>query len=143
MGSEMCIRDSGGIDDIKNGIIRTVGNPDKRFNEDALRIMRALRFASTLGVIIESETANSIHKNAELLNNISSERIYSELMKLLLGVNCEKILLEFKDVIGVIIPELIPSFSCEQNTKWHLYYVYTNIVKSVETRKDISLTFSM
>lgn len=122
----------GGIDDIKNGIIRTVGNPDKRFNEDALRIMRALRFASTLGFIIESETADSIHKNAELLNNISSERIYSELMKLLLGVNCEKILLEFKDVIGVIIPELIPCFSCEQNTKWHLYDVYTHIVKSVE-----------
>lgn len=122
----------GGIDDIKNGIIRTVGNPDKRFNEDALRIMRALRFASTLGFIIESETADSIHKNAELLNNISAERIYSELMKLLLGVNCEKILLEFKDVIGVIIPELIPCFSCEQNTKWHLYDVYTHIVKSVE-----------
>lgn len=121
----------GGIDDIKNGIIRTVGNPDKRFNEDALRIMRALRFASTLGFKIESETADSIHKNAELLNNISSERIYSELMKLLLGVNCEKILLEFKDVIGVIIPELIPCFSCEQNTKWHLYDVYTHIVKSV------------
>ena len=121
----------GGIDDIKKGIIRTVGNPDKRFNEDALRIMRALRFASTLGFIIESETADSIHKNAELLNNISSERIYSELMKLLLGVNCEKILLEFKDVIGVIIPELIPCFSCEQNTKWHLYDVYTHIVKSV------------
>ena len=121
----------GGIDDIKNGIIRTVGNPDKRFNEDALRIMRALRFASTLGFIIESETADSIHKNAELLNNISAERIYSELMKLLLGVNCEKILLEFKDVIGVIIPELIPCFSCEQNTKWHLYDVYTHIVKSV------------
>ncbi len=121
----------GGIDDIKNGIIRTVGNPDKRFNEDALRIMRALRFASTLGFIIESETANSIHKNAELLKNISAERIYSELMNLLLGVNCEKILLEFKDVIGVIIPELIPCFSCEQNTKWHLYDVYTHIVKSV------------
>lgn len=121
----------GGIDDIKNGIIRTVGNPDKRFNEDALRIMRALRFASTLGFKIESETADSIHKNAELLKNISAERIYSELMKLLLGVNCEKILLEFKDVIGVIIPELIPCFSCEQNTKWHLYDVYTHIVKSV------------
>ena len=121
----------GGIDDIKNGIIRTVGNPDKRFNEDALRIMRALRFASTLGFKIESKTADSIHKNAELLNNISSERIYSELMKLLLGVNCEKILLEFKDVIGVIIPEFIPCFSCEQNTKWHLYDVYTHIGKSV------------
>lgn len=121
----------GGIDDIKNGIIRTVGNPDKRFNEDALRIMRALRFASTLGFIIESETADSIHKNAELLKNISAERIYCELMKLLAGDSCERILLEFRDVIGVIIPELIPCFSCEQNTKWHLYDVYTHIVKSV------------
>lgn len=121
----------GGIDDIKNGIIRTVGNPDKRFNEDALRIMRALRFASTLGFEIENETAVSVHKNAELLKNISAERIYSELMKLLAGDSCERILLEFRDVIGVIIPELIPCFSCEQNTKWHLYDVYTHIVKSV------------
>lgn len=124
-----------GIKDIENRIIRTVGNPDKRFNEDALRIMRALRFASTLGFEIEKETAAAIHNNAELLNSISSERIYSELTKLLVGANCENILLEFKDVIGVIIPELVPCFSCEQNTKWHLYDVYTHTVKSVSCCK--------
>lgn len=121
----------GGVSDIENKIIRTVGEPEKRFNEDALRIMRALRFASTLGFEIENETACAIHNNAELLVGISAERIFSELIKLLMGDNCEKILLEFKDVIGVIIPELVPCFDCAQNTKWHLYDVYTHTVKSV------------
>lgn len=121
----------GGISDIENRIIRTVGNPDKRFNEDALRIMRALRFASTLGFEIEKETSLSIHKNAHLLNNISSERIYSELVKLLMGDNCERILLDYKDIVGIIIPELVACFDCAQITKWHLYDVYTHTVKSV------------
>lgn len=120
-----------GVDDISKGIIRTVGNPNERFSEDALRIMRALRFSSTLGFDIELETSYAIHKNAHLLNNISEERIYSELIKLLLGDNCESVLLEYKDVIGVIIPELVNTFDCLQNTKWHLYDVYTHTVKSV------------
>ena len=96
----------GGISDLEHGTVRCVGNPDKRFNEDALRIMRALRFASVLGFEIEEETAASIKRNCGLLNNISSERISSELSKLLCGKNAAKILLEHPEPFFVIIPEL-------------------------------------
>ena len=75
----------GGISDLEHGIIRTVGDADTRFSEDALRIMRALRFSSVLGVEIEEKTALSLHKNRGLLNNISEERLSSELNKLLCG----------------------------------------------------------
>ena len=96
----------GGISDLEHGTIRCVGNPDKRFNEDALRIMRALRFASVLGFEIEEETTGSIEKNCNLLKNISSERISSELVKLLCGRNAAKVLLEHPEPFFAIIPEL-------------------------------------
>ena len=100
------IDEFGGISDLEHGTIRAVGEADLRFNEDALRIMRALRFASVLGFEIEEKTAESIHKNRELLKNISIERFSSELIKLLCGKGAEKILLEFSDVLFVLIPEL-------------------------------------
>ncbi len=121
----------GGIDDINNKIIRCVGNPDKRFNEDALRIIRALRFSSVLGFEIEENTEKSIFKNKDLLKNIAAERVFAELKKLLCGDNVESVLIKYKEVIAVIIPELMPCFDFAQNTKWHLYDVYTHIVKSV------------
>ena len=121
----------GGIDDINNKIIRCVGNHDKRFNEDALRIIRALRFSSVLGFEIEENTQKSIFKNKDLLKNIAAERIFVELKKLLCGDNAESVLLKYKEVIAVVVPELAPCFDFAQNTKWHLYDVYTHIVKSV------------
>ncbi len=92
----------GGIQDLKNKVIRCVGEPDKRFNEDALRIMRALRFSSVLGFEIEKTTARSIHKNANLLNGISKERILVELTKLLTGENAENVVRNYADVLSVI-----------------------------------------
>lgn len=128
----------GGKEDLENRIIRCVGDPDTRFNEDALRIMRALRFSSVLGFDIEKQTAQSIIKNRALLSNIAVERIYVELVKLLLGDNCEAVLLKYRDVIAEIIPELKPSFDCAQNSVWHIYDVYTHSVKSlaVSPKKD-------
>lgn len=121
----------GGQADIENRLIRAVGDADKRFKEDALRIMRALRFASVLGFDIEECTKKAIFSNKELLKNIAAERLFAELKKLLLGDNAEKVLLDYRDVIAVIIPELVPCFDYPQNTKWHIYDVYTHIVKSV------------
>lgn len=122
----------GGREDIENRIIRTVGEPDVRFKEDALRIMRALRFSSVLGFEIEEKTKKSIFDNMYLLENISAERIFSELSKLLCGKNVLNVLDEFRQVIGVIIPQLIPSFNCAQNTPWHTYTVYEHIIHSVD-----------
>ncbi len=96
----------GGQSDLEHGIIRTVGSADTRFGEDALRIMRALRFASVLGFSIEEETANSIHNNKNLLKNVSAERLSSELVKLLCGKGAASVLKEYIDVLSVIIPEL-------------------------------------
>ncbi len=120
-----------GIDDLKNKIIRTVGNADDRFCEDALRILRALRFASTLSFNIEKSTAKAIIKNKDLLKNISKERIYSELVKILLGDNVEYVLLNFKQVFFTLFNDLEFCDNFDQKSKFHAYDVYTHIVKSV------------
>ncbi len=119
-----------GREDIENKVIRTVGDSDTRFKEDALRIMRALRFSATLGFEIEEETRKSIHKNAHLLKNISPERIYVEFSKLLMGKYCEKVLLEYSDVIGVFAPCILPCVGFDQKNKYHIYDVYTHMVKA-------------
>ncbi len=121
----------GGLDDIKNRMIRCVGDPDKRFAEDGLRLMRAVRFASCLGFEIEEKTAQSIHNNRELLKNISAERITSELIKLLCGRNSEKILTDYPDLIGVFIPEILPMVGFSQQNPHHCYDVWIHTVKAV------------
>lgn len=121
----------GGVEDIENRIIRCVGDANTRFQEDALRIMRAIRFASVLGFDIEENTKKAIHDNRELLKNIASERVFVELRKLLLGDNVEKVLDEYRDVFAVIMPEIVDSFDFPQHTKWHVHDVYTHTIKSV------------
>ena len=134
--SEGLIDIFGGRDDINNSIIRCVGDPDKRFGEDALRILRALRFSSQLGFSIEEKTSASIHKNAELLKNISAERIMSEFTKILMGKNVEDVLMNYKDVIAVFIPEIKPMFGFEQHNPHHVYDVWQHTVKSVACVKN-------
>ena len=97
----------GGKTDIKNGIIRFVGDPNLRIEEDALRIMRAFRFISKLGFIPDKKTAEAIHKKRKFLNKISKERIFDELSKILLGSYAKKALCEMKKlgILGFIIPE--------------------------------------
>lgn len=120
-----------GTQDIKEGIIRCVGNPDKRFNEDALRILRALRFASVLGFRIDSKTKESISENLHLIGNVANERIRVELLKLLLGVGVEEILTDYKEVFFSIIPELQEIDMLEQNNRYHIYDVWTHTIKVV------------
>lgn len=129
----------GGEQDIQNKIIRTVGNPDERFNEDALRILRALRFASTLGFKIEAETASAIHRNKDLLNNISAERIYAEFTKLLSGINVKDILIEYSDVISCFIPEIIPMINFDQHNYHHIYDVWQHTVNAVANIKNTNI----
>lgn len=131
-----------GIDDIDNKIIRCVGSPDRRFGEDALRILRALRFSSVLGFDIEKRTAKSIHKNAYLLKNISKERIMSEFIKILEGKNVEAVLIGYSDVIGEIVPEIKPTIGFCQHNPHHLYDVWTHTVKvvsGVKSEKELRL----
>lgn len=94
----------GGADDILNKIIKCVGNAEKRFNEDALRIMRALRFASTLGFTIEEKTSAAICRNKHLLSDIAAERIFKEFSKLVISDYAAYILEEYNEVFNVIFP---------------------------------------
>ena len=96
----------GGEEDLENRLIRCVGEADVRFNEDALRILRALRFSSVLDFDIEKDTARSVHDNCENLSKIAVERILMEMKKLLCGARAESILLEYRDVMEVVMPEL-------------------------------------
>lgn len=133
----------GGENDIYNSIIKTVGDPDKRFKEDALRILRALRFSATLGFKIEEGTKEAIHKNRELLRDISAERISQELTKMLVGQNIFEILTEYSDVLGVFIPEILPTVGFKQYGKKHAYDVWEHICHTVSTippEKDLRLT---
>lgn len=125
-----------GIEDINNKVIRTVGNPDIRFKEDALRILRALRFSAVLGFTISTETKKSIHKNKELLKNIAFERIWNEFKKLLCGKNAVNILREFYDVIGVFISEIMPMVGFNQNNPYHCYDVFEHTLHALEFPND-------
>lgn len=132
-----------GRDDIENKIIRCVGEPDKRFNEDGLRIMRAVRFSSVLGFTIEEKTAESIIKNENLLGAIAAERLSKELMKLLCGENVFEVLTKFRSVIGVFIPELKLEFDFKQYGKKHAYDVWmhtVHTVKNIEANPVLRLT---
>ena len=121
----------GGQADLKEGVIRCVGNPDERFSEDALRIMRALRFSSRFGFDIEPQTSESVLKNRFLLNNIAVERLQTELLGILTGEYAEKLLIEYRDVIAVLIPEISECFDFEQRNIHHCFDVYRHIARSV------------
>ena len=120
-----------GVQDITSSRLRCVGNAVDRFNEDGLRIMRALRFASTYDFVIDKETATAIHNCAGLLNNIAVERINAELCRLLKGSNVLNVLLDYSDIIATIIPEIAPCIGFDQNNKYHVYTVYDHIAHAV------------
>ncbi|MDD4062450.1 MAG: HD domain-containing protein [Candidatus Pacebacteria bacterium] len=114
-----------GKKDLEKKIIRAVGNPDQRFEEDALRIFRAVRFAGTLNFEIEKETLKSIKKNSAWILDISSERIRDELVKMIMSKNAyEGInLLQSTGLLKYILPEIVEGYGVGQN-KHHIYDCY-------------------
>ena len=129
----------GGVEDIGNKIIRCIGDAETRFREDALRILRALRFSSVLGFSIEDSTKVAIHKCKDLLKNISAERIQVEFTKLICGKNAYNVLEEFSDVIAVFIPEIKSCIGFEQKNRHHCFDVYTHTLKAIEKSKPDSV----
>ena len=122
----------GGLNDIENQTIRCIGNAETRFREDALRILRAMRFSAVLGFEIETETKKAIHKCRDLLKNISAERIREEFTKLICGKNAYNVLQEFADVVTVFIPEMSECVGFEQKNRHHCFDVYTHTLKAVD-----------
>ncbi len=122
-----------GEKDLKNKIIRAVGNPDKRFSEDALRMLRAIRFASQLGFVIESLTFSAIQKNASSIKVISGERIRDELFKILSSsYPAEGItLLLTSGLLEYILPELSAGYKVSQ-AKHHKEDVWTHSILSLK-----------
>lgn len=135
----------GGMEDLNNGIIRCVGDPRERFDEDALRIMRAVRFAAQLGYCIEDNTKEAIAEFAGRLRNISAERINVELTKLLVSSNPGYIRIAIETgIMDIILPEVSSLMNITQNNPHHCYTVGEHIIHSVENiEADKVLRYSM
>ena len=130
----------GGAGDLSEGVIRCVGDADKRFTEDSLRILRALRFASSLNMQLDDKTKKAAIKNNRLLSFVASERAREELTKMLCGSNIEEVLLKYGEIISAVIPEIKPAFGFEQHSPYHNKDVWEHtaaVVKNVCPVSDL------
>lgn len=128
----------GGRKDLAAKIIRTVGDPDERFKEDALRIMRGLRFAAVLGFEIEEKTAAAMDENKSLLKDISAERIFIEFKKLLAGDHAGDVLRKYVDVLADVLPEIAAMKGFEQHNPYHKYDVLEHCIRAMEAVRTSS-----
>ncbi len=134
----------GGVHDMESKIVRCVGNAEDRFKEDALRMIRAVRFSACLGFELEESAVRAVRKCAVLIKNVSAERILGELNKILLCDYPARIgLLYETGLMRYIIPELCDCFGTLQNNKYHIYNVGEHILKAVEnTPNDLILRWA-
>ena len=134
----------GGMEDIEAKVIRCVGEPKERFSEDALRLLRAIRFAAQLGYNIEEKTYEAIKELSPTLKNISAERIQAELNKILISDNPSLLKTAYETgLTAQFIPELDLCFNTVQNNPHHCYNVGDHIIKaieSIEPEKTLRLT---
>jgi poly(A) polymerase/tRNA nucleotidyltransferase (CCA-adding enzyme) len=126
-----------GIKDIERKVLRTVGEADERFNEDALRMLRAIRLSIELNFSISNETNESIFKNSNLIKNISSERIRDEFIKIIMSENPAYgiVSLQKLGLLKYIIPELEEGIGCEQGGE-HIYDVYEHLLHALKHAGD-------
>ena len=126
-----------GKNDLDNKIIKAVGDPIKRFNEDGLRMMRAIRFAAQLGYKLDKKTYNAIKECSNLITKISAERIENELSKILTSNFPEKIIdLYDLGITNYIMPEFNSIMECEQNNKWHYANVGNHTIDALKNIKN-------
>lgn len=122
----------GGKEDIDAGIIRCIGDPDRRFSEDALRVLRALRFSAVLGFSIEEKTAAAMNSHKSDLSKISVERIFAELKRLLCGEGVKRVMLDFPKIFAHIIPPLGAQIGYDQGSKYHNSTLYEHTARAVQ-----------
>ena len=122
----------GGHADLEAQIIRAVGDPDRRFSEDALRMLRACRFAAELGFAIDPNTFEGMLANKGLLPRISTQRITHELQRLLLGEHAGRALTATVDVLAAVLPELVAMKGFEQRTPYHIYDVLEHTARVLD-----------
>lgn len=133
-----------GINDLRSKRLKTVGNPDQRFGEDALRMMRAVRLATELGFFIENETINGIVRNAGLLQKIAIERINIEFIRIIDSNDPMQgiIFLEKLDLLKYILPELRDAVGCEQGGI-HAYDVFEHLLRTLQAAADKGFSTEM
>ena len=129
----------GGREDLSRRVLRAVGRAEDRFREDALRILRCLRFASKLGFAIAPDTAAALRAQGPLLRRIAPERIQAELTGLLCGAGAAEVLLSYPEVLGVFLPEILPCVGFEQRNKHHCFDVWGHTARAVGTVKPLPL----
>lgn len=122
----------GGRNDLKNRVLRCVGEPRLRFTEDALRILRCIRFASVLGFTIENDTEHALFECKGLLKSISNERVREELTKLICGEHAGDALRRFAEIIFTTLHELAPMKGCTQETSYHCFDVWEHTLHAVD-----------
>ena len=126
----------GGREDLKAGLIRCVGDPDRRFREDGLRMLRCMRFAAVLGFRIEERTGAALVRCRALLDDIAHERVREELTKLLCGQNAGRVLEEYAPVAAQVLPEIAPTFGFDQRTPWHDKDVWHHTLAAVDAAPE-------
>ncbi|MCR5703519.1 MAG: HD domain-containing protein [Eubacterium sp.] len=127
-----------GIGDLERKCITCVGDAEQRFHEDALRILRAIRFSAQLGFEVSKSTSEAIKELAPTLEKISAERIHTELEKLILSPHPEKLVVAYESgVTAIVLPEFDRMMECEQNTPYHRYNVGEH---TVEVMKNVPAT---
>ena len=121
--------------DLQEGILRCVGDPERRFSEDALRILRCLRFAAVLGFSIEPETGKALMTCRDLLREMAPERVHEELTKLLCGPWAPAVLRQYPQVVGAVLPEILPMVGFDQRNGHHCYDVWEHTLHAMEKVK--------
>ena len=122
----------GGREDLDRGIIRCVGVPEERFEEDALRILRALRFASVYDFALDPDTSRAVRALYPTLDRVAAERLREELLKLLCGKAAGRMLREYPEVFSAMIPDLAPMVGYDQRNHHHRYTLWEHTVRAVE-----------
>ena len=116
----------GGQKDLEEGILRAVGDPVKRFQEDSLRILRGLRFAARYGLRMEEATRQAMFSQRQLMDNLARERVFEEISKLLMAITDPQMLVSFGPILAAVIPELQPMLGFDQRSPHHAYDVFTH-----------------
>ena len=122
----------GGRRDLAAGVLRCVGDPDRRFREDALRILRGMRFAAELELELEPSTAEALLQSRALLEDVAPERIQAELKKLLRGPRAAAVLRACPQVVGVFWPEILPMVGFDQRNIHHCHDVWEHSLRALE-----------
>lgn len=121
----------GGREDLEKGILRAVGDPNERYQEDSLRILRGIRFASRYGLTVDVATEEAMHRQMPLMDNLARERVFDELSKMLPTLTAEEVV-RFAPIFSGVIPALKPMIGFDQRSPHHAYDLMTHVAHVVE-----------